>query len=178
VTQNVDGLHQAAGNTKVIELHGNIFKLKPFQDEEALFGFNNQPSICHACNGYTNTKELDEYVTAADVAALQLEEGNVPKCPACGNLMRPDVTWFYEQLDVNVLGDAVAAVENCDALICIGSSLQVEPAASLPFVALERGAVVIEVNPQPKLKEIAHATIPGAAGEVLPQLVNEIWGIR
>jgi NAD-dependent deacetylase len=104
--------------------------------------------------------------------------GPVPRCPACGSLFRPKIVWFHEMLDPNVLGAAFDAVDNCDALICVGSSLEVQPAAGLPYRALRNEAVVIEVNPEPTgLAELATASFQGAAAEVLPKLFKQVWGI-
>jgi len=76
-----------------------------------------------------------------------------------------------------VLGAAFEAADACDALICVGSSLEVEPAASIPYRAIRRGAVVIEINPAPtSLTEHADAGIQGNASAVLPELFREVWG--
>jgi NAD-dependent deacetylase len=76
-----------------------------------------------------------------------------------------------------MLEDAFLAAETCDALICIGTSLEVEPAASLPWRAINRGAIVIEVNPEPTLlSHVVDARLIGGAGEVLPHFVSSVWG--
>ena len=178
ITQNVDGLHQAAGSQSVLELHGNLFRLKPFVDEDAAFANGKEPIICHVCNGYADPDKSDPYSAKEDFERIELVAGPVPKCPGCESLLRPAVVWFREMLDLNMLNDAIAIVESCDVLICIGSSLEVQPAASLPYRAIERGALVIEVNPQPTwLSEIAHISLIGSAGKVIPELFREIWGI-
>jgi NAD-dependent deacetylase len=85
--------------------------------------------------------------------------------------------WFGEPLDPGMLEDAFLAAETCDALICIGTSLEVEPAASLPWRALNRGAMVVEINPVPtQLSRAASASLSGGAAEVLPRLVQLVWG--
>lgn len=140
VTQNVDGLHQAAGSRRVVELHGNIRRVKCFDRHHA-------------------------------VAAWPHGEG-VPACPLCGSLLRPDVVWFGERLPPEALAAAYAAARTCDVFLCVGTSTVVEPAASLPFLALESGARVIEVNPQATpLSAQATFSLRGAAGEILPLLV-------
>jgi NAD-dependent deacetylase len=76
-----------------------------------------------------------------------------------------------------MLEDAFLAAETCDALLCIGTSLEVEPAASLPWRARSRGALVIEVNPAPTpLSGAAGAHLAGGAAEVLPRLLELVWG--
>lgn len=177
ITQNIDDLHHAAGSRDVLELHGNLFRLAPFVDEEALFAGERGPLICHLCGGYALRDDCDPYAGREDLACLRLEAGPVPRCPACGALLRPDIVWFGEPLDPHVLGAAFEAADACDALICVGSSLEVEPAASIPFRSIRRGAVVIEINPAPtSLTEHADAGIRGNAAEVLPVLFREVWG--
>lgn len=140
VTQNIDGLHHAAGSARVIELHGNIRRVKCFDRG-------------HAVDSWP-------------------ESGGVPACPQCGSLLRPDVVWFGEMLPAGGLAGAFAAARTCDVFLCVGTSALVEPAASLPYLALESGARVIEVNPDPGLAGMATETLRGAAGEVLPLLVG------
>jgi NAD-dependent deacetylase len=141
VTQNVDGLHRAAGSARVIELHGNIRRVKCFD-------------LHHPVETWP--------------------AGNaVPTCPRCGSLLRPDVVWFGEGLAPDGLAAALAAARTCDVFLCVGTSTVVEPAASLPFIAMQSGARVIEVNPQPTpLSRQATLGLRGAAGEMLPLLVG------
>lgn len=139
VTQNVDGLHREAGSRRVVELHGNIRRVKCFDRDHP-------------------------------VAAWPEGEG-VPACPRCGSLLRPDVVWFGESLPPEALAAAFAAARTCDVFLCVGTSTVVEPAATLPFIALESGARVIEVNPQPTpLSARASISLRGSAAEILPQL--------
>lgn len=140
VTQNVDGLHAAAGSRRVVELHGNIGRVKCFD------------------RGHPATR-------------WPRGEGP-PACETCGSALRPDVVWFGESLPPQALAEARRAASGCDLFLSIGTSGLVEPAASLPFAAIEAGARVVEVNPQPTpLTKLAWATLAGAAGEVLPRLV-------
>lgn len=176
ITQNIDALHHAAGSRDVLELHGNLFRLAPFVDEETLFAEGRSPLICHVCGGYALRDDCDPYAGREDIELLRLEPGPVPRCPACGAMLRPDIVWFGEMLDPHVLGAAFEAADACDALLCVGSSLEVEPAASIPYRAIRRGALVIEINPAPTaLSEHADAAIKGNAAEVLPALFREVW---
>jgi NAD-dependent deacetylase len=84
------------------------------------------------------------------------------------------VVWFNEMLDPQVLDAAMAAVDACDLLLCVGSSLEVEPAASLPWRALRRGVPVVEINPQPTALSAQAISLRGKAAELLPQLVESI----
>lgn len=146
ITQNVDGLHQRAGNTRVIELHGNILR------------------TCCSIDGQV----VDGWSATGDIP---------PHCPHCGGLLRPDVVWFGESLPHQALQLAISAAEACQVFFSIGTSTVVEPAASLPFIALHSGAVVVEVNPQPtQLPAHAQFVLSGPAGKMLPDLVEKVWG--
>lgn len=98
-----------------------------------------------------------------------------PPCPICGSLLRPDVVWFGETLPSQALSDAFEIAQQCDLFMSIGTSSLVQPAASLPVMALERGAVVIEINPNPT-PLTSHVTYAqqGPAGEVLPKLLEAL----
>lgn len=118
ITQNVDGLHEAAGSTNVIKLHGNIWKVK-----------------CTKCD----FRGINREVPLSKIP---------PECPKCGSIVRPDVVWFGEPLPSDKLTEAMELSQKADLFIVIGTSLMVQPAASLPFLALERGAFVVEVSPE------------------------------
>ena len=100
-----------------------------------------------------------------------------PPCPVCAApTLRPDVVWFGEALPHNALDAAYRAAQTCDAFFSIGTSGVVEPAASLPFVALRQGATVIEVNPdETPLSDRAAFVLRGASGEVMPLLMERVW---
>lgn len=178
ITQNVDALHHRAGSRAVVELHGNLLRLKSFVDEEAAFAAES-PTICRTCDGYAVWERCDPYADRSDLAAIELRAGPVPRCPGCGALLRPDVVWFGEPLAAEAIEAAWNAVDRCEVLFAVGASLEVEPAASLPWRALRNGARVIEVNPAPtELAGQCHAGIRGAAAEVLPELFGMIWPAR
>jgi NAD-dependent deacetylase len=178
ITQNIDNLHQRAGSANVIELHGNLLRLKSFVDEEAAFAAQAAPVICRVCDGYAAWEHCDPYAEAGDLRAIELRAGPVPRCPGCGALLRPDVVWFGEPLAAEALQAAWNAVEDCDLLIAVGASLEVEPAASLPWRALQKGARVIEVNPVPTtLAGHCHASFADSAAAVLPKLFDTLWPV-
>jgi NAD-dependent deacetylase len=146
ITQNVDGLHQQAGSEGVIELHGNITRIK-----------------CSQCDGvFTEWDDLP---------------GHVPTCPRCGAKLRPDVVWFGEMLPRAALETALEAARTCQVFFSIGTSSLVQPAASLAQMARQRGAIVVEVNTEEtSLTVSADYFLKGKSGEILPELVKEIWG--
>lgn len=144
VTQNVDNYHQDAGSTDVIELHGNIWKDKCMDEGKV------------TVNKKLPIKELP------------------PKCDSCGAMLRPDVVFFGEALDPEVLSKAIQAAEFCDLMFVIGTSAVVQPAASLPFIAKQHNAVVVEVNIEAtSVSFIADRSYYGKAGEVLPKLWDD-----
>jgi len=97
-----------------------------------------------------------------------------PHCPHCDTPLRPDVVWFGEMLPQEALRDAFAAARACDLFLCVGTSSLVYPAAELPYVALQAGATLIEVNAtETPLSHNAHHSLRGAAGILLPQLTRD-----
>jgi len=140
ITQNVDGLHQEAGSCDVLELHGNIWRAR-----------------CTGCGRVT-----EDYRTPLPEIP--------PHCPKCGGLLRPDVVWFGEPLPPEVLEAALAAAARCRLVLVIGTSAVVQPAASLPLVALKSGARLVEINlAETPLSAHAHEILRGPAAEALPR---------
>lgn len=142
ITQNVDGLHQAAGSKRVIELHGSH-------------------STITCLDGRHTFRREDLQDVASDP---------VPRCPTCGSILKPDVVFFGEQLPFHAYRRAEHAVRSGDLLIVIGTSLEVEPAASLPDLARHAGTSIWEINPKPELA--ADGTIALTAEQALPTLVQ------
>lgn len=99
-----------------------------------------------------------------------------PRCPRCGDYLRPDVVWFGEALPPDKLQAALDAAEACDLFFSIGTSGLVEPAASLARLALQRGARVVEINPTvTPLTPHATFVLSAPSGEVLPALLRAAW---
>lgn len=143
-TQNVDGLHAAAGSRDVLELHGNIWTAR-----------------CTECGERGSLHER-----RAEAAG-----GRPPICRSCGNEMRPDVVLFGELLPVGVFEQAATDAASCELCFVIGTSSLVYPAMRLPEIAREAGAYTIEINPElTPFSALADMAIQGRAGEVLPQL--------
>lgn len=95
----------------------------------------------------------------------------IPSCPKCGSNLRPDVVWFGEQLNPQIMSDVYEELEQADACLIIGTSALVQPAASFPLVVAQRGGSLIEVNiNQTPLSGVVNAFLTGKAGEVLPLL--------
>lgn len=142
VTQNVDGLHERAGNRNIVKLHGDIWK-----------------SQCLNCGG--------EY------ADDRTEVDALPPLCDCGGMLRPAVVWFGEGLDDCVWNAAERAVRAADAVLVIGTSAVVYPAALLVPLAKESGAKVIEINPdETPASGLADASLRGPSGQILPELLS------
>ncbi|WP_045234583.1 SIR2 family NAD-dependent protein deacylase [Deinococcus pimensis] len=119
VTQNIDGLHARAGSSGVLELHGSVHRAR-----------------CERCG---HLYELDD---------LGQDDEALPRCPACGEVLRPDVVWFGDDLDARVLSSSQRAFAEADLALVIGTSAQVYPAASLPTLTLRGGGQLVEINPE------------------------------
>jgi len=149
VTQNIDGLHQAAGSTDVVELHGSIRRFKCLTGRHT---------------GFTRP----DFAVQAEVP---------PRCPRCGDMLRPDVVWFGELLPGEVINRAYDLADACDAMLVVGTSGVVQPAASLPYIARHAGAAVIDVNPErDELADAAEWFLEGRGGEILPRLLAALRG--
>ena len=153
ITQNVDDLHERAGSRAVLHLHGRLDAFR-----------------CLDC-----ARPADEPVALPEEAAqgCRMEP---PRCACCAGPLRPGVVWFGEMLPEAALEQAFAAARQCDVLLSVGTSGLVQPAASIPRMALAAGATVVHVNPQPVPCEHPRAfMLPGKAGEVLPQLLRQAF---
>ena len=101
---------------------------------------------------------------------------DVPRCQVCGGLLRPDVVWFGEALPRAELEAAVQAARACELFLSIGTSGVVQPAASLAYAAHNRGAALVEINPDPTpLTPKTNYFLQGKSGELLPELVRAAW---
>ncbi len=140
ITQNVDGLHGAAGNLQVIELHGSLWRLR-----------------CTRCL----ERWEDRRVPFPELP---------PRCPSCGGLARPDVVWFGESLEQRILDRAMSSAARARIMLVVGTSAVVHPAAQLPLIAKNAGAWIVEINPEETpVSAYADEVIRGPAAQVLPE---------
>ncbi|HUH13670.1 MAG TPA: NAD-dependent deacylase [Longimicrobiales bacterium] len=156
VTQNVDGLHEAAARqlgaapadapAAPLELHGSLFRVR-----------------CTACGAERPHRE------PVDASAPE----TLPRCETCGGLLRPAVVWFGEPLPRAVLERALEAAARADACLVVGTSGVVYPAAGLATEAVRGGAALVEVNPEPTpLSLLATVTIRAGSAATLPELLG------
>lgn len=145
ITQNVDGLHQKAGNSDVIEFHGN-------------FAWH----FCMNCNRRCETHALD---------LSQIP----PRC-ACGGIYRPDCVFFGEMIPPQHLLRSRRAACECDVMLVVGTSAVVQPAALIPLIAKDAGALVIEINPEatPLTGSVSDYLVQGRAGEMIVAILAEM----
>jgi NAD-dependent deacetylase len=140
ITQNIDGLHQRAGSTAVVELHGSLWRVR-----------------------------CDREGTVRPDFALPL----VPRTCACGAYLRPDIVWFEDALSPAVLARARAALSGCQLLVSIGTSGVVYPAGALPTIAMEAGAVSVEINLEDTaVSDLYQHRLRGPASELLAQMAQ------
>ncbi|MCF8367242.1 MAG: NAD-dependent deacylase [Bacteroidales bacterium] len=146
ITQNIDNLHQLAGNTVIHEFHGNSQKM-----------------ICTNCSKHFT-------VTEVDLSVLP------PLCDECHGLLKPDFIFFGESIPMDAYHASVRAAENADVFFIIGSTGEVMPASQIPVMAKQHGAKIIEINPEPSkyTHGLTDIYLQGKAGDILTQIVNNI----
>ena len=149
ITQNIDGLHQKAGSTCVVETHGTLRTL-----------------TCTSCyQKYEAEVFLKHFI----------DEGRIPFCTRCNGILKPDVILFGEQLPHAAWIQAQRAVRQCDLMLVAGSSLEVLPVAGLPIQALDRGAHLIVVNNTPTYINVrADVVILKDVASILPEIAKRV----
>ncbi|WP_433273062.1 SIR2 family NAD-dependent protein deacylase [Actinosynnema sp. CS-041913] len=146
LTQNVDGLHQRAGSSAVVELHGSL-----------------AGTVCAACGATGAMRDALARVRAGE---------DDPDCLVCGGILRSTTVAFGQALDADVLRAARTAALDCDLMLVAGTSLSVEPAAGLVELAARAGAAVVICNAEPTPYDgMATAVVRGPVGESVPELV-------
>ncbi len=147
ITQNIDNLHQKGGSRKVIEYHGNASRLE-----------------CRKCSSHFGISDYD------------LSRRDVPRCGKCNQVLKPSVIFFGEMIPREALVESHNLSQYADAVIVVGTSALVYPAASIPFEAKERGAVIIECNVEKTglTREITDIFVEGPAGSTLPKIVEAL----
>jgi len=150
ITQNIDNLHQMAGNTVVHEFHGNSQRL-----------------VCMHCHAHFLPSEVSL-------------EKLPPLCENCDSLLKPDFIFFGEQIPMNAYHASIQAAESCDALLIVGSTGEVAPANQIPLIAKRNDAVIIEINPETSryTAMITDIHLPGKAGEIMRILQEKVEKLK
>jgi NAD-dependent deacetylase len=149
ITQNIDGLHQRAGNRAdlVIELHGTTAE-----------------AVCLTCGDRITMDEAVKRVEDGDLA---------PECDHCGGLLKPATISFGQAMPAREMQLAAEAAKDCDLFLAVGSSLVVYPAAALPELAKRYGAALIIINRTPTpMDAIADLVVNDEIGKTLPELMG------
>ncbi|MBD6955760.1 MAG: SIR2 family NAD-dependent protein deacylase [Thermoplasmata archaeon] len=150
ITQNIDGLHQLAGSRNVIELHGNVMKLK-----------------CILCGMEYN---LNDYID-------DLNDDRLPICKRCGRVLKTGAVLFGEEIPKREYLLSIYYASVSDVMLVIGTSLEVEPAATLPSYALRNGARIIYINRDVSgVKDKGFIIVEGDSEIILPEIVKNIRG--
>jgi NAD-dependent deacetylase len=147
ITQNVDELHQIAGNApeRVIEVHGTIRRV-----------------MCWGCGRRAPMEEALARVRAGEAD---------PACPSCGGILKSDTISFGQALDPALIDRALRAATEADLMLAVGTTLQVYPVAGAVPLAKDSGARVVIMNDQPTaLDAIADALLSGPIGDLLPSI--------
>jgi NAD-dependent deacetylase len=153
ITQNIDELHHKAGSQFILELHGSV-----------------RTATCTRCLKRVPSEEMWPAFVVS---------GQMPRCPACSGLLKPDVVLFGELLPVDVLLEAQSQSEHCDVMLVAGSSLEVYPAAELPMRAWRHGAKVIVVNYEPTVMDAqAAVVIHDDLAVYLPRIAERVLQIK
>jgi len=150
ITQNIDNLHQAAGNTIVHEFHGNSQRL-----------------VCTRCSKHYHAFEVPL-------------EPLPPACKQCNSLLKPDFIFFGERIPMDAYNASIEAAENCDVFLIIGSTGEVAPANQIPGIAKRNDAIIIEVNPESSryTNHLTDIHLEGRAGEVMKILLEKVEILR
>ena len=149
VTQNIDNLHQRAGSSRVVEFHGNGRRLR-----------------CLSCGALQDAGEAGG------------TPGEPPRCP-CGEILKPDVVFFGEQIPHAALTGAAELLEGCRVMLVVGTSATVYPFASLPGAAASRGCTLVEVNLEPTpLTHSCDVTLHASASVSLAAVVERVEALQ
>lgn len=154
ITQNIDGLHQAAGSRNVIEIHGNVREVQCI----GLFPRGGVPDGC----GFSENHDW----------AIELMESGEPDpdCPKCGGIVKTATISFGQAMPAQAMNDAARMVTHCDLMLAIGSSLEVFPAAGIPLDAKSVGAKLVIINREPtELDWAADLVLNGEASTILAE---------
>ncbi len=140
ITQNIDGLHQAAGSKRVFELHGSILR-----------------NTCMTCGKQAALEEI--------IAAHQAADDGIPRCDVCGGIIKPDVVLYEEPLDQQTMMDAVDALRHAKLVVVAGTSLAVNPAASMLQYFRGDHLAIVNRSTTP-YDSAADLVIPASIGDV------------
>ncbi|MFC2064133.1 NAD-dependent deacetylase [Chloroflexota bacterium] len=151
ITQNIDNLHQKSGSKNIIETHGSLSSM-------------------------TCTKCFQKFPSEPYIQPL-IDRGDIPYCPNCASVLKPDVILFGEQMPHEPWENALNAAKDCELMIVAGSSLEVLPVAGLPLKALDRGAHLIILNQNPTYLGVrSDLVILDDVAKLIPEISKQVLG--
>lgn len=179
ITQNVDGLHHAAGSRRVVELHGSLAAVRCIDCGDIVARETFQATLLELNAGWPPPARTTAVASApdgdADLADATLESFRVPVCNACAGIMKPHVVFFGENVPASVVGDAWAVFEEGDVLLVTGSSLTVYSGRRFIYRACRDGVPIAIINRGPtRADDVAAVKMDDALGTVLPALADEL----
>jgi NAD-dependent SIR2 family protein deacetylase len=171
ITQNVDGLHQAAGARKVIELHGSLGRVRCMKCG-VLMSRTDMDALLTQLNPTITKSDSYEFSPDGDAEVVVAENFQVPACPNCGGVLKPDVVFFGENVPLERVNDSMASLDAADALLVAGTSLSVNSGMRFARQAAKTGKPIVIVNLGPtKADELALAKIEANTSLVLERLL-------
>lgn len=145
-TQNVDDLHERAGNKKMVKIHGDAWQMR-----------------CLECSTVYDVRKFD--------LPDEFTKETLPRCPKCQGLCRPNIVWFGEYVPQDAMSAAVNSAAHCDLMLIVGTSGEVSSGYGFADYAMSNRATIVEINPsEGALTRYANYWIPEAAGVVLPKI--------
>lgn len=149
ITQNIDGLHIRAGSINVLELHGSL-------------------KTAHCVENY-------HVISGEDYLPEFIRSGSIPYCPQCRSMLKPDIILYEEMLPQGIWESADILSKKCDLMVVVGSSLEVVPASSIPYTAVQNGARLIIINlSNTPLDNHADLVIQDDVNIILPKIIESI----
>ena len=164
VTQNIDDFHTIAGNTRVFEVHGNLYRFRCLS--------------CGKAEKHTRDEVLAKVNDVLDAPNFEVQNllEIVPQC-MCGGIMRPDVVMFGEA--VQQMGESYNEARSCDVMLVLGTSGVVWPAAGVPYEAAKAKAKVVEINPTTSaFSDISDVWVEAPSGEAMPRIMDLVKELR
>ena len=164
ITQNIDDLERKAGVEKVVQLHGNIYRMR-----------------CLRCKYrfMVSQDKLSQFLSELEMSRTRRQwikkSREFARCPKCSSWSRPDVVFFGESLDPNDVYQSMELARSCDLMIILGTSGVVQPASLIPKYAKDAGAKLVEINPEPTaLSSLCDLVIRDTSAKTLPQVLANI----
>lgn len=168
VTQNVDGLHQAAGSRRVINLHGRIDLVRCLGCERRISREQFQVELARSNPGFATLDGIDAPDGDADLDAVAFDAFEVPACQVCGGLLKPDVVFFGERVPPERVQRAMDALEASDAMLVVGSSLMVYSGYRFVKAMAEAGKPIAAINlGRTRADDLLALKVAGRCGDVL-----------